>query len=238
VPALALARQLVESGRLGTIRQAKAAYLQDWLADPESPMSWRLRKETAGSGALGDIASHAIDQIQHLTGQRATAVRGRLATLVPQRPGPDGPEAVTVDDAAWATLELDGGAIASVEVSRMATGAKNRLTVELYGTDGALRFDLENPNELWFLDATLPIAEQGFSRVLVTEPEHPYLEAWWPQGHVLGWENAFSNQARDLLLAIDGTAEYSPGFADGLALQKVLDAIIASDAADGRTITL
>jgi len=110
--------------------------------------------------------------------------------------------------------------------------------VELYGTDGALRFDLENPNELWFLDATLPIAEQGFSRVLVTEPEHPYLEAWWPQGHVLGWENAFSNQARDLLLAIDGTAEYSPGFADGLALQKVLDAIIASDAADGRTITL
>ena len=201
-------------------------------------MNWRLRKETAGSGALGDIASHAIDQVQHLTGQRATSVRGRLATMVPQRPGADGPEPVTVDDAAWATLELDGGAIASVEVSRLATGAKNRLTVELFGTRGALRFDLENPNELWFLDATLPVAEQGFTRVLVTEPEHPYLEAWWPQGHVLGWENAFTHQARDLLLAIDGSAGFSPDFADGLALQRVLDAIIESDAADGASIAL
>src|SRR5699024_4400518 len=141
--------------------------------------------------------------------------------------------------------ELDGGAIASVEVSRMATGAKNRLTVELYGSAGALRFDLENPNELWFLDATRPIAEQGFTRVLVTEPEHPYLEAWWPQGHVLGWEHAFSNQARDLLLAIAGdpvsdapTPRFSPDFSDGLALQRVLDAIIASDAADGATVAL
>ena len=127
----------------------------------------------------------------------------------------------------------------------MATGAKNRLQIELYGTDGALKFDLESPNELWFLDATAPIAEQGFTRILVTEPEHPYLEAWWPQGHVLGWENAFTNQARDLLLAIrdgggaagDGTG-FSPDFADGLALQRVLDAIIASDAADGAAVTL
>ena len=239
VPALALARQFVADGKLGTIRQAKAAYLQDWLVDEEAGMSWRLRRETAGSGALGDIASHAIDQIQFLTGQRTTAVRGRLATMVPQRPGEDGLEDVTVDDAAWATLELDGGAIGSVEVSRMATGAKNRLTVELFGTRGALRFDLENPNELWYLDATVPVTEQGFTRVLVTEPEHPYLEAWWPQGHVLGWENAFTNQARDLLLAIrDEDAAYAPDFADGLALQRVLDAIIVSDAADGAGVAL
>ncbi|WP_301471717.1 Gfo/Idh/MocA family protein [Brachybacterium sp.] len=243
VPALALAQQLVEGGRLGTIRQAKASYLQDWLVDEDAGMSWRLRKETAGSGALGDIGSHAIDQIQHLTGQRATSVRGRLSTLVPRRPGPEGMEDVTVDDAAWATLELDGGAVASVEVSRMAAGAKNRLSIELFGSRGALRFDLESPNELWFLDATVPVAEQGFTRILVTEPEHPYLEAWWPQGHVLGWENAFSNQARDLLVAIrdgaDGAgAGFSPDFADGLALQRVLDAIIASDAADGATVVL
>ena len=124
VPALALAKRFVEDGKLGTVRQAKVAYLQDWLVDADAPMNWRLRKETAGSGALGDIASHAIDQVQHLTGQRTTAVRGRLATMVPQRPGEDGPEAVTVDDAAWATLELDGGAIASVEVSRMAAGGR------------------------------------------------------------------------------------------------------------------
>ncbi|APX31900.1 dehydrogenase [Brachybacterium sp. P6-10-X1] len=243
VPALALAQQMVEAGRLGDIRQAKASYLQDWLVDEEAGMSWRLRKETAGSGALGDIGSHAIDQIQHLTGRRATAVRGRLSTLVPRRPGPEGMEDVTVDDAAWATLELEGGALASVEVSRMAAGAKNRLGIELFGSRGALRFDLESPNELWFLDATRPVAEQGFTRILVTEPEHPYLEAWWPQGHVLGWENAFSNQARDLLLAIRdgadaGAAGFSPDFADGLALQRVLDAIITSDAADGATVTL
>ncbi|MFJ6042821.1 Gfo/Idh/MocA family protein [Brachybacterium paraconglomeratum] len=240
VPALAHARDLVAAGRLGQIRQIRASYLQDWLVDAEAGMTWRLRKETAGSGALGDIGSHAIDQIQYVTGQQVTAVRGRLATMVPERPGPDGPEPVTVDDAAWATLELDGGAIASVEASRMATGAKNELALEVYGTRGALRFDLERLDELWFLDATAPVAEQGFARVLVTEPEHPYLEGWWPQGHILGWENAFTNQARDLLLAVRsrGPAAYSPDFEDGLALQRILEAVIASHRADGATVRL
>jgi predicted dehydrogenase len=238
VAALAQARRLVADGRLGRILQARATYLQDWLVDENAPMTWRLRRETAGSGALGDIGSHAIDQIQFLTGSRATAVRGRLTTATTQRPGPDGPEPVTVDDAAWATLELEGGAIASIEASRLACGRKNQLAVELYGTEGALRFDLEALNELWFLDATLPATEQGFSRILVTEPEHPYLEGWWPQGHVLGWENAFTHQARDLLLAITEGTGFSPDFADGLALQRVLDAIIASDAADGATVTV
>ena len=240
VPALAHARDLVAAGRLGQIRQIRASYLQDWLVDAEAGMTWRLRKETAGSGALGDIGSHAIDQIQYVTGQQVTAVRGRLATMVPERPGPDGPEPVTVDDAAWATLELDGGAIASVEASRMATGAKNELALEVYGTRGALRFDLERLDELWFLDATAPVAEQGFARVLVTEPEHPYLEGWWPQGHILGWENAFTNQARDLLLAVRDRdpAAYSPDFEDGLALQRILEAVIASHRADGATVRL
>ena len=240
VPALAHARDLVAAGRLGEIRQIRASYLQDWLVDAEAGMTWRLRKETAGSGALGDISSHAIDQIQYVTGQQVTAVRGRLATMVPERPGPDGPEPVTVDDAAWATLELDGGAIASVEASRMATGAKNELALEVYGTKGALRFDLERLDELWFLDATAPVAEQGFARVLVTEPEHPYLEGWWPQGHILGWENAFTNQARDLLLAVRDRdpAAYSPDFEDGLALQRILEAVIASHRADGATVRL
>ncbi len=240
VPALAHARDLVAAGRLGEIRQIRASYLQDWLVDSEAGMTWRLREETAGSGALGDIGSHAIDQIQFITGQQVTAVRGRLATMVPERPGPDGPEPVTVDDAAWATLELDGGAIASVEASRMATGAKNELALEVYGTRGALRFDLERLDELWFLDATAPVAEQGFARVLVTEPEHPYLEGWWPQGHILGWENAFTNQARDLLLAVRSRdpAAYSPDFEDGLALQRILEAVIASHRADGATVRL
>ena len=240
VPALAHARDLVAAGRLGEIRQVRASYLQDWLVDAEAGMSWRLRKETAGSGALGDIGSHAVDQIQFVTGQSVTAVRGRLATMVPERPGEDGPEPVTVDDAAWASLELSGGAIASLEASRMATGRKNELSLEVYGTDGALRFDLERLDELWFLDATRPVTEQGFTRIVVTEPEHPYLEGWWPQGHVLGWENAFTNQARDLLLAVAGRdpAAYSPDFEDGLALQRILEAIIDSDAAGGSTVRL
>ncbi|PWH05736.1 dehydrogenase [Brachybacterium endophyticum] len=236
VAALAQARALVESGRLGRLLQARASYLQDWLVDENAPMSWRLRRETAGSGALGDIGSHAIDQIQFLTGQRATSVRGRLETVVPERPGPDGPERVTVDDAAWATLELEGGAIASIEASRLAGGRKNQLVIELYGTEGSLRFDLEALNELWFLDATVPAAEQGFTRILVTEPDHPYVEGWWPPGHTLGWENAFTNQAYDLLRAITEDVPFSPDFADGLALQRVLDAIIASDAADGASV--
>ena len=240
VPALAHARDLVAAGRLGEIRQVRASYLQDWLVDAEAGMSWRLRKETAGSGALGDIGSNAVDQIQFVTGQSVTAVRGRLATMVPERPGADGPEPVTVDDAAWASLELSGGAIASLEASRMATGRKNELSLEVYGTDGALRFDLERLDELWFLDATRPVTEQGFTRIVVTEPEHPYLEGWWPQGHVLGWENAFTNQARYLLLAVAGRdpAAYSPDFEDGLALQRILEAIIDSDAAGGSTVRL
>ena len=240
VPALAHARDLVAAGRLGEIRQVRASYLQDWLVDAEAGMSWRLRKETAGSGALGDIGSHAVDQIQFVTGQSVTAVRGRLATMVPERPGEDGPEPVTVDDAAWASLELSGGAIASLEASRMATGRKNELSLEVYGTDGALRFDLERLDELWVLDATRPVTEQGFTRIVVTEPEHPYLEGWWPQGHVLGWENAFTNQARDLLLAVTDRdpAAYSPDFEDGLALQRILEAIIDSDAAGGSTVRL
>ena len=238
VPALAHARTLIAQGRLGEIREVRAAYLQDWLTDPTSPMSWRLRAETAGSGALGDIGSHAIDQVRFLTGQEVTAVRGRLRTFTPERPGPDGPEPVAVGGAAWAAVGLSGGAVGSVEASRVATGAKNSLTIEVYGSAGALRFDLESMNELWFLDATLPVAEQGFTRVLVTEPEHPYLEGWWPQGHVLGWEDAFTNQARDLLLAIRDGEPFSPTFPDGLALQRILDAVIASHAADGAAVTL
>lgn len=238
VPALVHARDLIAAGRLGEVRQVRASYLQDWLVEEAAPMSWRLRRETAGSGALGDIASHAIDQVGFLTGRTVTAVRGRLATMVPEREGPEGPEPVTVDDAAWATLDLDNGAIASVEVSRLATGCKNQLQIEVFGTAGALRFDLESPNELWFLDATEPIATQGFRRILVTEPEHPYVTAWWPQGHVLGWEHAFTHQARDLLEAITTGQRFSPDFSDGARLHSVLEAIIASDAADGAAICL
>jgi predicted dehydrogenase len=225
VPALALAKALIAEGRLGTVRHVRAAYLQDWLADAESPMTWRLRKETAGSGALGDIASHAIDQIQYLTGQTILETSGVLRTFVTQRPGPEGLEDVTVDDAAWATFWLTGDMGASVEASRVATGQKNSLQIEVYGTEGALSFNLENLNELGFLDVTVPVREQGFRRILVNEPEHPYMAAWWPQGHVIGWEHTFTHQIRDFVTAISAGEAPSPSFEDGLQVQRVLAAV-------------
>jgi predicted dehydrogenase len=238
VPALALARELIAEGRLGTIRHVRAAYLQDWLVDPDSPMTWRLNKDTAGSGALGDIASHAIDQVLFLLGEQVTEVAGRLHTFTPSRPGPNGPEQVTVDDAAWTTLTLASGAIASVEVSRVATGQKNSLKLEIYGDKGALLFDLEDLNELGFLDATLPAREQGFRRILVNEPEHPYLEAWWPQGHVIGWEHTFTHEIRDFLRAVGSGTQPSPSFEDGLTVQRILAAVEESAAAKSSIIQL
>ncbi|MFB0839053.1 Gfo/Idh/MocA family protein [Arthrobacter sp. E44] len=242
VPALALAKELIAEGRLGTVRHVRAAYLQDWLSDAQAPMTWRLRKETAGSGALGDIASHAIDQVLFLLGDQVTEVSGRLNTFVNQRPAGNGAgsgskEDVTVDDAAWATLSLTSGAIASVEVSRVATGRKNSLQIEIYGDKGSLLFDLENLNELGFLDATLPVREQGFRRILVNEPEHPYLEAWWPQGHIIGWEHTFTHQIRDFLTAIKDGTQPSPSFEEGLNVQYVLDAVEES-AANKSTLTV
>ncbi|UKA54502.1 Gfo/Idh/MocA family oxidoreductase [Arthrobacter sp. FW305-BF8] len=238
VPALALARELIAAGRLGSVRQVRAAYLQDWLSDPASPMSWRLNKETAGSGALGDIASHAIDQVMFLLGDSVTEVSGRLHTFTTRRPGPSGLEEVTVDDAAWATLSLASGAIASVEVSRVATGQKNSLKLEIYGDKGTILFDLENLNELGFLDATAPVREQGFRRILVTEPDHPYLDSWWPQGHIIGWEHTFTHQIRDFLTAISTGDAPSPSFEEGLAVQRVLAAVEESAAAKSASIQL
>ncbi|WP_422934653.1 Gfo/Idh/MocA family protein [Sinomonas sp. P47F7] len=238
VPALAYARQLIADGRLGAVREVRASYLQDWLADSGSPMTWRLRKETAGSGALGDIASHAIDQVQFLLSDTVTEASGRLQTFVWRRPGPSGVEEVTVDDAAWATLVLSGGAVASVEASRVALGRKNSLRIEVYGSAGALAFDLERLNELEFLDASGPVAEQGFRRIVVTEPEHPYLEAWWPQGHVIGWEHTFTHQIRDFLAAIRDGNPPSPSFEEGLQVQRVLAAIEESAAAKSAIVHL
>ncbi len=238
VPALAYARDLIAEGRLGGIRQLRVAYLQDWLVDAESPMTWRLRKESAGSGALGDIASHALDQVQFLTGDEVTEVSGRLRTFVEERPGPDGPEPVTVDDAAWITAELAGGAVATVEVSRVATGVKNGLRIEVFGERGALRFDLENLNELWLMEAIGPATEQGFRRILVSEPEHPYLDAWWPQGHIIGWEHTFTHQLQDFLTAIRAGEDPQPSFGAGLQIQRILAAVEESAAAKSAVVQI
>ncbi|WP_134741275.1 Gfo/Idh/MocA family oxidoreductase [Nocardioides sp. 503] len=230
VPALALARQVIAEGRIGRVRQVRAAYLQDWLSDETAPMTWRLRRDEAGSGALGDLGSHVVDQLHSLLGERVVTARGHLQTFVTERDGRDGREPVTVDDAAWATLETASGVVASVEVSRMATGRKNGLSLEVYGSEGALSFDLERLNELGIDDGT------GMRRVLVTEESHPYLAAWWPPGHTLGWDHTFTSQAADLLTAVANDVAPAPSFEDGLAVQRVLAAIEASDARSGTCV--
>lgn len=230
LPALAHARAMIADGRVGDVRQVRISYLQDWLADERAPMTWRLRREIAGSGAIGDLASHAVDQIHFLLDTDVVGVSGTVNTFVTERNGPNGAEPVTVDDAAWATLHTAAGAIVSLEVSRFATGRRNALQIEVYGSRGAIRFDLERLNELAYFDATSPATEQGFTRILVTEPEHPYIGAWWPRGHILGWDHTFTSQAADFLDAIRSNRAPSPSFEDGLRVQRVLSALGTSAA--------
>lgn len=247
VPAVTLMRDMIGAGRIGTVRQVRASYRQDWLADPESPMTWRLDKDRAGSGALGDIGAHIVDMTQFVTGQQLSRVSGIVETLVSERPllaesiglgGTAGNErgTVTVDDVALFTARLDSGALASFEATRFATGRKNALDIEISGDAGALHWNLEDMNVLEFHDTTRPTAEQGFTRILVTEPEHPYLSGWWPAGHMLGYEHGFSHQVKDLTEAIAADADPQPTFADGLSVQRVLDAVERS-AHDGSAWT-
>jgi predicted dehydrogenase len=229
LPAVALARGLIADGRLGAIRHVRAVYLQDWLVDPEFPLEWRLRQEVAGSGALGDLGAHIIDLSQYLTGLRVTAVSALTETFVRERPlphttnGDRGP--VTVDDTALFIARLEGGAVASFEATRFATGRKNGLRIEINGEHGSLVFDLERLNELEFHDATGSTKTQGFTRILATEPDHPYVAAWWPPGHLLGYEHGFTHEVRDLINDIAAGAEPAPSFADGYQIQLVLDAV-------------
>jgi predicted dehydrogenase len=233
IPAVALARRLVAAGTVGPLRQVRAVYLQDWLVDPAFPMTWRLRREQAGSGALGDLGAHLVDLVQYLSGERVVEVAGRAATFIRERRGEGGAaERVTVDDAVLFSASLGGGALASFEATRFATGSKNALRVELDGQDGALRFDLERLNELEVYERSQPHA--GFRRVLVTEPDDPYLSAWWPPGHVLGWEHTFVHQSRDLLNGIASGTPVAPTFADGLGVQRVLAAVEESARDGGR----
>ncbi|TWP54384.1 Gfo/Idh/MocA family oxidoreductase [Lentzea tibetensis] len=232
LPATVLAHDLIAQGRLGTIRHVRAVYLQDWIVDPEFPLVWRLRQEMAGSGALGDIGAHIVDLAQYLTGLRVRAVSALTDTFVHERPLPDNGSrgAVTVDDTALFIARLDGGAVASFEATRFATGRKNALRIEINGSRGSLAFDLERLNELEFFDAADPTSSQGFRRILVTEPEHPYVSAWWPPGHLIGYEHSFTHEVRDLLLDIAHGTDPVPGFADGFGVQLALDAVARSAA--------
>ncbi len=243
VPAIALARQLVEDGRLGTIRHVRAQYLQDWIVDPSFPLVWRLQKDKAGSGALGDVGAHIIDLAQFVVGSAISGVTGLTETFVPERPLPEessglraaggaGTGQVTVDDAALFLARFGSGAIGSFEATRFASGRKNALRLEVNGSDGSIAFDFESMNELQFHDHTEDSRTAGFRRILVTEPTHPYADAWWPPGHGLGYEHTFTHELVDLVTAIGGGRPPVPSFADGLQVQHVLAAVERSAAHD------
>ncbi|QSF56525.1 Gfo/Idh/MocA family protein [Nocardioides sp. zg-1228] len=239
VPAIALARQLVADGRLGTLHHVRAQYLQDWIVDPQAPLSWRLEKDKAGSGALGDIGAHIVDMTQYITGDTIARVAGRLRTFVDERPLPSehaglsgtagsGTGKVTVDDAATFLADFRGGAMGVFEATRFASGRKNAIRIEINGSDGSLAFDFEDMNVLHFFDGTEDSRTAGFRRILVTEAEHPYVGAWWPPGHVIGYEHGFVHQAVDLVRDIAAGTDPSPSFADGLQVQRVLAAVETS----------
>jgi predicted dehydrogenase len=241
-PALALARDLVADGRLGRIRHIRAAYLQDWIVDPEFPLVWRLQKDKAGSGALGDIGAHVVDLAAFLTGERLLGVSGTLERFVDRRPLPEqsaglsgsgGAETgeVTVDDAAAFFGRTASGALATFEATRFATGRKNAMRIELNGSEGSLAFDFERLNELHVYDGTVAAVDAGFRRILVTEPDHPYAGAWWPPGHGLGYEHTFVHEVADFVRAVSAGTPPSPSFADGLYVQQVMDAVERSSAA-------
>lgn len=233
VPAIRLARHLIESGQLGEIFHFRAVYLQEWIVDPGFGMVWRFERDTAGSGALGDLGSHIIDIARFLVGE-PRQVSAMAKTFIKERPlrGAEGTGQVTVDDAFVALAEFENGAIGTLEASRFAPGRKNGQTFEINGSKGSLRFSLEQINELEvFWKDEEPRDTQGFHKVLVSEAYHPFWKYWWPQGHMIGWEHTFVHEIAHLLECIVGggdVAPYGATFEDGYKNAVICDAILAS----------
>ena len=243
VPAVQLAKQLIDSGRIGEIRHWRAVYLQDWIVDPEFPLVWRLQKDLAGSGALGDIGAHIADLARFLVGE-IEEVNGLLTTFVKERPLPAATTGlsasasaergqVTVDDASLFLARFANGAVGSFEATRFAPGRRNHNSFEINGSRGSLVFDLERMNELQYFSLDDPADTQGFRTILVTEPVHPYMSAWWPAGHIIGWEHTFTHSVFDLLNGIAKKQSPAPTFADGVRVQAILDAVERSSEGGG-----
>lgn len=220
VPAVRMARMLLEAGELGEVFHFRARYLQSWGID--APPSWRFDSELAGSGALGDLGAHIVDLARYLVGE-PVAVSAVVRTFVEDR---------EVDDAFVATVEFESGAVGTLEASRLARGRINQNTFEVNGSQGSLSFDVERLNELEVADGS-----SGFRRVLVTEPEHPFMSFWWPPGHIVGWGDTFTHEIHHLLTAIAGAGAVAPHgatFADGYRCAEVCDAILRSSASGRR----
>lgn len=236
-PAVAFAKKLIEEGRLGEVYHYHAAYLQDWIMDPDFPLVWRLDKKTAGSGALGDIGAHAIDLARYLNSE-ITAVTGQMTTFIKERPIPATGEGawgakgskvkkgkVTVDDDTNFLARFKNGSVGVFESTRFAGGRRNSNTFQIYGSKGSLAFNLERMNELEFYDCTEKPGYQGFKTISVTEAVHPYVGAWWPPGHIIGYEHTFVHAIHDFLTCLEKGRMPAPNFEDGVKNHIVLDAV-------------
>jgi predicted dehydrogenase len=223
-PAVSLAKQIITDGKIGEIHHYRGVYLQDWIVDPNFPRVWRLEKARAGSGSLGDILSHTMDLSRYLVGE-PVEVCGLLKTFVPERPLPDGSGRgkVDVDDSAQALVKFENGAVGYYEGSRFVPGRKNYNRFEINGSKGSIVWDLERMNELELYIESGPLS--GFSTLSVTDGQHPYISAWWPPGHIIGYEHSFIHTVHDFLVAMHTGQAATPDFGDGLKNQRVLDAI-------------
>jgi predicted dehydrogenase len=225
VPAVRLAREMIEAGELGEVRHFRGRYLQDWGDDPGLD-TWRFQPDAAGSGALGDLGAHVIDLARYLNGEIAS-VAGLVKTFLPGR---------QVDDAIEATVEFDNGSVGTIESTRLALGRRNALQWEINGAKASLAFDMERLNELQVFRDDGDRA-RGFKTVLVSEGNHPFWEHWWPPGHIIGWGETFVHELHHLLKAIaDDTdvAPYGATFEDGYRAAEVCHAIVRSSASGQR----
>lgn len=240
VPAVQLAKRLIDEGRIGQVYHWRAVYLQDWIMDPNFPLVWRLQKDAAGSGTLGDLGAHIIDLARMLLGE-IESVTGLTNTFIKQRPvlaettgglaaaGGTQMGEVTVDDAALFLTRFANGAVGSFEATRFAKGRANYNSFEINGSKGSIIFNLERLNELQVLFDDDAADTRGFRTVLVTDASHPYMQAWWPAGHIIGWEHTFTHTVRDLLNGIASGTSPDATFDDGLRCQAVLDAVVQSN---------
>lgn len=247
VPAIAHAHEMIRRGDLGRIYHFRARYLQDWILDPNFPLVWRLQKNRAGSGPHGDLNAHIVDLARYLVGE-ITEVSGMMETFIKERPlegagaelgrskrgaGVKSGKAprsipmgkVTVEDASLFLARFENGALGSFEATRFAAGRKNHNTFEINAERGSIVFDLEELNVLHYYNVADAPTERGFRKIYCTDAGHPYVSAWWPAGHIIGYEHTFTHEVYEVLRAIETGDTVSPGFEDGLRCQEVLDAV-------------
>ncbi|MCL2400238.1 MAG: Gfo/Idh/MocA family oxidoreductase [Defluviitaleaceae bacterium] len=248
VPAVAFAKQLIDDNKIGQIYHWRGAYLQDWIMDPEFPLIWQLQKELAGAGPHYDLNSHSVDLARFLVGEIAS-VSAMMKTFIKERPLPGegaGTFAsgsahssemgvVTIDDAAFMNTEFENGALGSFDTSRFAGGRKNYNYFEIYGSKGSIAFNLERMNELEYYNMDDPDPVQGFRTIPITLGSHPYIDAWWPPAHIIGYEHTFVHAIKDFLEALAGGKKITPNLWDGVKIMQVLEAATLSDK-EGRLV--